>query len=352
MSELELLSSGLAPLVSPGLRTYDKAFADSFLKSQEIDLLVAFVSSDAVVELSALAKVHPALKKLNVTVGMASFDGLYESQLGALLELDTFLLSKKLGGVFIETALPVHAKLVYFLGDGFEGALLGSSNLSGLVSTFRQYEVDILIQAHPSVRQIRDIIENARTRTAVELLRAQTRLRVSGDPNVVLDGVPNVSRIDTSRVRLTQVSFDLPVKVAPQASKSNVNVHFGKPRKDPIPRPWYEVEIVVDKEIAMLPGYPVKGSKFDVITDDGWRFPCEIHGDNNKNFRSSGDLKTLGKWLKVRLQNAGALNVGELADESTLAIYGRDHLTFTQTEEPNVWFLDFSRLSTVSHVAP
>jgi hypothetical protein len=343
LGDIELLASGLPPLSTPDLRSYDKAFSDAFLHSIDVEILVAYVSSDAVVELVALAKAHAGLESLNLTVGMAAFDGFFESQMVALTELDGYLTSRELGGVFVETALPVHAKLSSFRGPSVDCAIVGSSNLSGLVSTFRQFEVDLLIQSKRETQQIRDFIIEARKRTSIPLLAARPKIKIASDPNVVLDGVPNVSRVDPGSIQLTAISFQLPVKVSPRAPKSNVNAHFGKPRKAPIPRPWYEVEIIVGKKITSLPGYPRKGEKFEVVTDDGWRFPCEVQGQNSKNFRSSGDLKTLGKWLKVRLQNAGSLVVGSVADEMTLKKYGRDYLTITQTTEPSVWFLDFAR---------
>ncbi|MBR0277247.1 MAG: NgoFVII family restriction endonuclease, partial [Clostridia bacterium] len=111
-----------------------------------------------------------------------------------------------------------------------------------------------------------------------------------------------------------------------------------------VPRHWYEVELIVPKDIATQPGYPNANTEeavFNVITDDGWKFSCKVSGQNNKNLRSEGDLRILGKWLKGRLEDAGVLTIGSPVLNDTLKQYGRDTLTLTRTTLPNTWFLDF-----------
>jgi hypothetical protein len=102
--------------------------------------------------------------------------------------------------------------------------------------------------------------------------------------------------------------------------------------------------LIVPKSVAGQAGYPqakTPSAEFQVITDDGWSFRCKVSGDYNKNFRSEGDLKILGKWLKGRLENAGALTVGSPVSSETLREYGRDTFTLTKTSKPDLWYLDF-----------
>ncbi|MCD7873058.1 MAG: NgoFVII family restriction endonuclease [Clostridiales bacterium] len=146
----------------------------------------------------------------------------------------------------------------------------------------------------------------------------------------------------------TDISFDIPIKPYEVSPQSNLNVFFGKGRESKNglvkPRHWYEVELIVPKTITCQPGYPqskTDDAEFDVITDDGWSFRCKVSGDYSKNFRSEGDLKILGKWLKGRLENAGVLKVGEPVTAETLKNYGRDTFTLTKTNIPGTWFLDF-----------
>ena len=147
---------------------------------------------------------------------------------------------------------------------------------------------------------------------------------------------------------MTNISFEIPIKATEKHGKSNLNVFFGKGRMDKRglvkPRHWYEAELIVPKEVTSKPGYPqsqTPESVFDVITDDGWKFKCKVSGDYSKNFRSENDLKILGKWLKGRLENAGALKVGEPVTEETLRKYGRYTFTLTKTTIPDLWYLDF-----------
>lgn len=130
--------------------------------------------------------------------------------------------------------------------------------------------------------------------------------------------------------------------------RSNLNVFFGKGRLQPNgiirPRHWYEVEIIVSKQVTSLPGYPqsqTDSATFDVVTDDGWRFKCKVSGDYSKNFRSADDLQILGKWIKGRLEQSGALNVGDLVTKETYDRYGNNSITLSKTKEQGVWLLEF-----------
>ena len=132
--------------------------------------------------------------------------------------------------------------------------------------------------------------------------------------------------------------FEIPLKTD-NATRSNLNTFNGKGRENKqqfvMPRSWYEVELIVPKSITSLAGYPQsdkagEGGVIDVLTDDGWQFSCKVSGQNSKNLRSEDDLKILGKWLKGRLENSGALKTGELATASTLQKYGRGSFTLAK----------------------
>jgi hypothetical protein len=71
-----------------------------------------------------------------------------------------------------------------------------------------------------------------------------------------------------------------------------------------------------------------------VYTDDGWKFDCKIQGDYGKNFRSAGDLKTLGRWIKGRLERAECLKVGQPVTEEVLQKYGRKTISLKETSDP------------------
>lgn len=168
--------------------------------------------------------------------------------------------------------------------------------------------------------------------------------------NPVLDdqeGVEQASDEEKYEVKrkLTPTTFDIPIKTEP---RSNLNAFFGKGREGKnglvIPRHWYEAELIVPHTITSLPGYPkaqTPSALFDVITDDGYKFKCKVSGDYSKNFRSEGDLKILGRWLKGRMENAGALEPGSPVTDEVLDKYGRSTFTLTRTQKPGLWYLDF-----------
>jgi len=113
-----------------------------------------------------------------------------------------------------------------------------------------------------------------------------------------------------------------------------------------MPRPWYEVELIVSNTITGQEGYPRpdasgNGGVFEVVTDDGWEFKCKVSGDYGKNLRSDGDLKILGKWIKGRLENAGKLRPGDLVTDEILRRYGRNTILLTKINDSEKWFLDF-----------
>ena len=346
---MRILASDLPPLTQAGLETFSDAFVDYFFRSEEVSMVVGYAAAEAVVELDKLIKSHHGLQHFNLVVGMAAFDGIFRSQMEALTDLDGSLLDSGLGRVHVAKALPVHAKASTFCqGNIVSAAIVGSSNLSGLISGFRQFEIDVLLDNKPALENVHSLVQSITTKASVPLDQVASGLRVSENPNLVLEGVAGVEKVDPSTwaSNLSKVSFQIPIKAEP---KSHLNVFFGAGRKQnghEIPRPWYEVELIVGVDITRQHGYPQAGtpqSIFAVVTDDGWTFGCQTQGQNSKNLRSVGDLRILGKWLKERLQNSGALRIGERVTEETLKKYGRTHLDFTRVEDSDTWYIDFSR---------
>ena len=178
--------------------------------------------------------------------------------------------------------------------------------------------------------------------------------RIVEDENKLLeghDGVDKINKSDLINVYATKraLLFKIPIKASEDTQKSNLNAFFGKGRESKNglikPRHWYETEIIVPKQITSQAGYPKKESVITVFTDDGWKFKCKISGDYGKNFRSEGDLKILGRWIKGRLENKGSLKVGEPVTEDTMKHYGRNDFELISTANPEVWILNFKAKS-------
>ncbi len=136
---------------------------------------------------------------------------------------------------------------------------------------------------------------------------------------------------------------DISLSRVDKQQQSNLNTFFGKGRANKstgkvIPRDWYEVELIVDTKTISDPIYP-KGD-FIAHTDDGLTFDCQTQGANYKNFRSKNDLKILGRWIKGKLEQSGALKQFEPVTSETLQKYGRDYIRLYKLSDYD-YYLEF-----------
>jgi len=280
-----------------------------------------------------------------------------------------------IGGVHVVSDWPYHGK-VYLFGDsaGLFGGSVGSSNLTAIVDPHNLVELDFYVEQQEMLTQLEDFIDDT-LRPASISIEEYDRILDDGDkrysekfdfyadfgdsPLSIFDGVLAVSDIELAdiRGRLRLPEFTHRLKTADSSPrrtpKSNINAYHGKPRLRRsrtgdflVPRPWYEFEIILGVNEMNDPSCPPSGD-FQVVTDDGYSFSCRRQGDppelGGKNIRSTGTLLILGKWVKGRLEEAGALRPGELVTDATLGAYGRDHIAFSRIDgEDNRWYLDFS----------
>ena len=341
----------------PPVRTGCKTFADTFYgllpKASGLDIAIGYVSSDSLIELQKTIELNSNIHKMNLIIGMHYFDCFTKVQYNAASKLSQFLRENALGDVKLVTAFRYHGKLYSYSNDnGPFAGIIGSNNLSSIVDGgTRIYESSVLIDDVPSAKRIKDFITQLETTASKSI--SELEIEKFNDENPLLEGHELVNRVSAHTLALimnkrTNTSFEIPIKPYEISPQSNLNVFFGKGRESKNglvkPRHWYEVELIVPKDVTTMPGYPqskTDDAVFKVITDDSWSFKCKVSGDYSKNFRSEGDLKVLGKWLKGRLENAGVLKVGEPVRQATLDAYGRSSFTLTKTTEDNTWFLDF-----------
>lgn len=341
----------------PPMKTNCNTFADAFYsllpRSSKLDIAVGYVSSDSLIELQKTIELNSNIRTLNLIVGMHYFDHFTKVQYDAAMHLNDFLTSNQLGGVRLVNAFRYHGKLYSYSNDaGPFAGIVGSNNLSSIVdSGVRVYESSVLLKDATAAKQMNDFISRL-MQTATKNI-AELEINTFNDENALLEGQEFVEKVSPQNLAnticaKTATSFEIPIKPYEVSPQSNLNVFFGKGRQSKNglvkPRHWYEVELIVPKSVTSQPGYPqsqTDDAVFTVITDDGWSFKCKVSGDYSKNFRSEGDLKILGKWLKGRLENAGVLTVGNPVTADTLSRYGRDSFTLTKTTMPGVWFLDF-----------
>lgn len=349
---MEFLFSNYPP-VKIGSKTFAETFYGLLPQTSKLDIAVGYVSADSLIELQKTIELNSNIRTLNLIVGMHYFDHFTKAQYDAAIHLNDFLMENQLGGVRLVNAFRFHGKLYSYsnVAGPFAG-IIGSNNLSSIVDGgIRVYESSVLLNDVTSARQMSDFICQLMKTSTKNI--ADLEIDTFNEENALLDGHEFVEKVSPQNLAnamcaKTDISFEIPIKPYEASPHSNLNVFFGKGRKSKNglvkPRHWYEVELIVPKNVTSQSEYPqsqTDNAVFTVITDDGWSFKCKVSGDYSKNFRSEGDLKILGKWLKGRLENAGVLTVGDPVTANTLKRYGRNSFKLTKTTMPGIWFLDF-----------
>jgi hypothetical protein len=346
---MTLLFSNLSPLKQE-MPTYPETFKDLLRNSDLVNIATGYFSTDSAVDLKTIVEVNKG-PKIELCIGMHYFDGMSPVQLDALVSLNKSLIGNNLGQVHMVTTFPFHGKIASFSKTSTVlGSIMGSSNLTNIIDGQRQYEVDCLFNDSDYANKLNDFVKQLIRVSATPL--NQLDIQPTIPENELLKdqlGVKKLSKheLDQVKQRLSKLTFEIPLK-GDESQKSGLNATFGEGRRNTqgfiIPRPWYEVELIVPKHITKQSGYPQakkNDASFDVITDDGWQFRCKVSGDFSKNFRSEDDLKTLGKWLKGRLENAGVLKPSERVTDHTLTRYGRHSIQLTKLVDSDNWFIDF-----------
>lgn len=346
---MNFLLSNYQPIKTP-FPTFADAFYDLLPQTEQLDIAVGYITADSLIELQKAVELNN-VHKLNLIIGMHYFDLFTPVEYKTAIQLNQFLTDNNIGEVRLVTPFRFHGKLYAFhKKDQTIAGIIGSNNLSSIVDSRNGiYESSLLLNESATLQQLDGFIRELKDKATDNISDLQILDFKTSNP--LLEGQDFVQKATPEEIAAclaarTDTIFDIPVKDTPQ---SNLNVFFGKGRETKStgvikPRHWYEAEIIVSKNITSLPEYPVAltdTATFDVLTDDGWKFKCKVSGDYSKNFRSEGDLRILGKWLKGRLENAGALAVGEQVTQSVLCEYGRSAFSMTKTTIPNLWYLDF-----------
>lgn len=349
---MQLLYSNIKPCDYANT-SFGEAFEKGLVTSDGIKIATGYVTEESLLELKSILLFYFELNKIktcSLVIGMHGREGFTRPQYEAAVDLAKFLKEKNIGAVRVCTAFKYHGKTYVFDKSGDElphSAILGSSNLGNILN-IRQWEVDALFTEQNITSELSrlhdDLVAKASKDIIDEWPVPDTFVET---PDLLQDRI-DVERADSDEYERAEAAtgrvFDLPLKTEP---KSNLNTYFGKGRYNSStgvirPRHWYEIELIVPIEITSADGYPERDSEFTVLTDDGWKFECKVQGDYGKNFRSMHDLRTLGRWIKGRLERAGCLQVGQPVTDEVLNKYGRKTLSFKETNDANVWLLDFS----------
>lgn len=330
-------------------KSLNKVWTDLFMSSDEVLMTTGYVSNDAVKELHKILEHNQSIQTVKLLVGMHYLEGFSQLQYDSLCELNQFLQQEQRGAVYVSPFVKFHGKMYSFKNRNEIQGLIGSANLTCFWDkTERTYETMFHLEKLPAI-SLRTDIQTTISKLGKHLEEAK-RPDHFRDHNINLAQCLGVQKVSPEHLvsyfeKTSQYKFEIPAKTE---SKSNLNVFFGDPRvgRKVLPRPWYEVELIIPATIVRQEGYPTN-RKIQVITDDGWLFPCYSKPKNKgeklstENFRSENDLKTLGKWIKGRLESANCLKTGEKINEETLRKYGNDHFEFRSTDNPDIWLLSF-----------
>lgn len=308
-------------------------------------IATGFISSESLVELRRLVDFRQGNLSVDLFVGMNYLEGFTELQYSTLSDLSSFLTDNSFGKVYVSPRALYHGKMYSFANDKGVclGSFIGSSNLGSFIGTSQNtIEADIFLPGQEGLvigQSIKSVIKDLGT-PFYEADPITTFLEPETD---LLKGVEHVTKLsddefNSAMSSLTEQTVEIPLKTE---EKSNLNTYFGAgkmPNKFS-PRSWYEVELIIPKKTPNIEILPDKeAGPFRVVTPNKYSFYCERQGDNSKNFRSSKDLKILGKWIKGEMEKKGVIRCGEKVTAETLQAFGKTKLVFKKSTG-DFWYI-------------
>lgn len=366
---MRLLYSNILPLrLEEGQQTFIDYFNEAAANSDSLEIAVGYVSKASLMELQKIVEDN-RISNVCLNIGMYYLEGMPEGTYHAAVSLNEAWKRAGVGEVRIIKAFKYHGKLYTFYKKGEPVAgIIGSNNLGAIkleASNLRQYEVSAVTELPEEIEEVSKIISKLKEPNCSANIQ-ELKVPLVREVNRALVDQEFVTKVTSDEVaafkrNITDISFEIPLKVPanhtdPKMRGSNVNVCYASGRK----RVWWEVEMVVGKEIRDLPGYPEHQIPFMAVTDDGWKFKAWTCGQNNKNLYSKDDLKIMGRWIKGRLVASGLVEPVNQVEADTefkgmitgevLEKYGRNSITLTKTTlktttengtEMDVWLLSF-----------
>lgn len=367
---MRLLYSNILPLrVEKDQHLFIEYFNEAVAHSDRLDIAVGYASKASLMELQRIIE-DSHITDVCLIIGMYYIEGMPEGTYHAAMALDAVWKEAGIGEVRLVKAFKYHGKLYTFYKDGHPIAgIVGSHNLGAIkleASNLRQYEISAITEIPEETEELSQIIYKLKQPNCSANIHDIPDVPLVREVNRALVDQEFVTKITPDEVaayqrKMTDISFEIPLKVPMNKTDqkmrgSNINVCYANGRK----RVWWEIEMVVGKEIRDLPGYPEHQKPFMAVTDDGWKFQVWTCGQNNKNLYSKDDLKIMGRWIKGRLVAAGLVEpvnqvetdraFDGLITEEILEKYGRKSITLTKTTlktvtengtELDVWMLSF-----------
>ena len=312
-----------------------------FKSTKNIVVASGYASTDIIREFKTdFVRIAKSGGSAKLLLGMAFYEGLSQTKLDVLHGLCKDL--NKINsdsGVYVTYTRKYHGKVYHFDNGTQDNIFVGSSNFS-TSGTSGNIECTISVNDSTTKNKVKDFLTYLLSKeNSVSILKAD--IVVPGSKKykekvslITLDGL---KRYDPASIDVSTLpKFVYPLNRVAEKQKSSLNVYFGKGRLNTKtgyvkPRPWYEIELIANKDLNSNPLYP-KGD-FDAYTDDGYIIPMRTQGDYFKNIRSKKSLQIFGMWLKGKLQKTGSLIPLTPVTLDTLIDYGNDTLTFAKIDE-------------------
>ncbi len=280
-------------------------------------------------------------------LGMAFYEGLSQKKYDALIKLNSTLKSYgNVSGVYLTNGRRYHGKVYYFERESESSIYVGSSNFSSSgTKTNIECTLPVIIpQQKDAIVSFLEELYSQEYAINIDKAGNIVSTKKKSALSTIQNQWSNLSTYDSRTVSKDNLPrFVFPLSRVVDKQQSNLNVYFGKGRLNRktgliTPRPWYEIELIADKDLNSQEYYPQ--GDFEAYTDDGYIIPMRTQGDNNKNIRSKNSLQIFGIWLKGKLERSGSLKKYEPVTQETLTEYGRDELAFYKMEDGK-YYLEF-----------
>lgn len=334
------------PLIQQHIKTksVSSLFNGLVNNATNFNIATGFITNDSIAALKQIVEFRDGGLSLSLFIGMNYLDGFTRPQYNAVKDLDSFLSNNQLGHIYLSSQALYHGKMYSFMqGGNCLASFVGSSNLGSFVGTSKNLiESDMLFQNQEG-SLINSYISQITSALGTDFNDLPAVERFKEVDQEILKGYSYVRKLtkeELDRVILDRTGQYVDIRLKTNG-KSNLNTYFGagKIKGKYSPRGWYEVEIIIGKKVPNRDLIPDKEQgPFTVVTNDGYEFECSRQGDYSKNFRSTSDLKILGRWIKGQMENCGALKIPTPVTEETLNRFGKRYIRLEKTNS-GVFFM-------------
>ena len=222
--------------------------------ADHLNIATGFITNDSIIELKNLIEYRQFSLTLDLFIGMNLLEGFTKLQYNADKDLNAFLSESSTGRVLLSPKALYHGKMYSFMqNNSCLGAFIGSSNLGSFVGTSNNYiEAEAFFEGNEATH-INSTIVKVIQRLGTEFSALPPVTEFIPSPIELLKDYNFVEQIGMDRTALAKASVQgckvrIPLKDEP---KSNLNTYFGagKIKGKFSPRGWYEVELIIPKDL-------------------------------------------------------------------------------------------------------